>query len=87
MSKHFNAGRRHENSRLRQAVRQALRDFDGRLTTADAAQVAYRHIFEAGKPLNKCAYNYLRKTLKEYAVPIARTDEHPGRPWLWQERQ
>ena len=46
MSKHFNAGRRHENSRLRQAVRQALRDFDGRLTTADAAQVAYRHIFD-----------------------------------------
>ena len=75
------------NSRLRQAVRQALDEFDGKLSTGDAAQVAYPHIFKAGKQLNKSAYHYLRTALKEVAVCVGRTDEHPGRPLYWVSKQ
>jgi hypothetical protein len=84
---HFNAGRRHENSRLRQAVRRALDELGPRLSTGDAARIAYPHVFKAGKQLNKSAYYYLRKTLKEYAICVGVTDEYPGRPLYWERKQ
>jgi len=71
------------NSRLKTAVRRAVAEYGGRLTTADAAAVGYPHILEAGKKLNKCQYLYVRRALAELAVPIGRSDEHPGRPTIW----
>jgi len=72
------------NSRLKTAVRRAVAEHGGRLSTADAALAVYPHKIKAGLPLNKSAYHYLRTALKEIATPIGRSDQHPGRPWLWQ---
>jgi len=74
------------NSRLKTAVRRALAEHGGRLSTADAALAAYPHKIRAGVPLNKSAYFYLRTALKEIATPVGRSDQHPGRPLLWQAK-
>jgi len=71
------------NSRLKTAIRRAVAEHSGRLTTADAAAITYPHILEAGKKLNKCQYYYLRCALAEVAERVARSADPPGRPWLW----
>jgi hypothetical protein len=77
---------RKRNSRLKMAVRRAVVEHGGRLTTAEAAAVGYSHILEAGKKLNKCQYLYVRRALAEVAVRVGRTDDHPGRPWIWRAK-
>jgi hypothetical protein len=84
---HFNAGRRHENSRVRVAVRHAVELHGGKLSTGDAARIAYPHIFKAGEPLPKNSYHYVREALKEVCVCVGVTDEIPGRPLYWERRQ
>jgi hypothetical protein len=76
---------RGESSRLRTAVRRAIQIHGGRLTTRDAAEVAYPDSFIAGLPLNERKYGYLRVALARYAQPVGRS-RHGSRPILWQAK-
>jgi hypothetical protein len=68
-------------SRLRSLVRKALKEFGGRVTTSEVAQLAYPGQW----PLNKSAYGHVRWALRSYARPVGRP--HGGRSIIWEIRR
>jgi hypothetical protein len=70
-------------SRLRKIVRKALKEFGGRVTTSEVAQLAYPGQW----PLNKSAYGHVRWALKSYARPVGRPCKGYGRSIIWEIRQ
>jgi len=74
---------RGEHTRLRAAVRHAIRLHNGKLSTRDAAEIAYADHFIGGTPLNERQYYYVRSALARYARPVGRA-RHGSRPILWE---
>jgi hypothetical protein len=70
-------------SRLRKIVRKALKEYGGRVTTSDIAQLAYPNIW----PLDKQHYRYARWALQSYARPVGRPCKGYGRSIIWEVRQ